>query len=417
MEPFDVSSKPDHCTAGEMKLSLFEIKYDNPQGRFLAGSSISGVLHIGLSKPMKMKAIHLYFVGNGKTHYRPPESYLRYCLTLFKSETGDTSLHAAGQHTYPFSLKLWERNPSSFESKNGYIRYFCKATIERPWKYNLCLKQMFTVVHNLDLNLVPSSLIPIDVQTRKEIKSLFNTVGYVDVTMSLNKSGYVPGEPIAYDILVNNQSDFNITKVDLKLIQVTTYTGYNGSFTKVIKLFTQEVVIGKHSNSQIKQAAILPNLPASKLEGCSIMNVKYIVALKIVCNGNKLKIARGVTVGTIPTREATVLQEVPTQSFSYASSMSSIQSTSTLLSNSLSNIDFQVSLDNISELDSHIIHASLPTYEEAIAPPPSYLAPVFVCLSRQDENVSVPIGDGENLVPAYSENTNNDVNLPPAYSE
>jgi hypothetical protein len=42
----------------------------------------------------------------------------------------------------------------------------------------------------------------------------------VEASLSLNKTGYVPGEPIVFDILVDNQSDYRINQVELILTQV-----------------------------------------------------------------------------------------------------------------------------------------------------------------------------------------------------
>lgn len=44
--------------------------------------------------------------------------------------------------------------------------------------------------------------------------------GHVDVSLSLDRTGYVPGEPVLYDIRIDNQSDKPVNAVELCLQQV-----------------------------------------------------------------------------------------------------------------------------------------------------------------------------------------------------
>ena len=69
----------------------------------------------------------------------------------------NTTEHPSGQHRYPFSISLGDTLPSSFEGRRGYVRYFCKATIDRPWKFDEHIKRAFTVIHHLNLNDSPNA--------------------------------------------------------------------------------------------------------------------------------------------------------------------------------------------------------------------------------------------------------------------
>ena len=64
-------------------------------------------------------------------------------------------MHPAGTHTYDFQIELPASLPSTFEGGYGYVRYFCKATIDKPWKFDHDVKVPFTVLSILDLNLQP----------------------------------------------------------------------------------------------------------------------------------------------------------------------------------------------------------------------------------------------------------------------
>lgn len=83
---------------------------------------------------------------------------LNICPIIFNldnnSEDANNPL-PAGQHTFPFQLQLPQDLPPSFEGAYGYIRYWAKATIDKPWKFDQHTKRAFTVIPSLDLNQQP----------------------------------------------------------------------------------------------------------------------------------------------------------------------------------------------------------------------------------------------------------------------
>ena len=46
----------------------------------------------------------------------------------------------------PYSL------PSSFESKHGYVRYWLKARIDRPWRFDVVTKEEVNILSVIDVN-------------------------------------------------------------------------------------------------------------------------------------------------------------------------------------------------------------------------------------------------------------------------
>jgi len=57
-------------------------------------------------------------------------------------------------------------------------------------------------------------------QDRRDVESCCCDAGHVDVSLSIDKTGYVPGEPVLYDIHIDNQSDKPVVAVELCLQQV-----------------------------------------------------------------------------------------------------------------------------------------------------------------------------------------------------
>ncbi len=67
-------------------------------------------------------------------------------------------MHPEGEHEHQFMFTLPEALPSSFEGLHGYVRYWAKGCIDRPWKFDHETKSAFTVICPLDLNLEPRTL-------------------------------------------------------------------------------------------------------------------------------------------------------------------------------------------------------------------------------------------------------------------
>ena len=63
----------------------------------------------------------------------------------------------AGKYSYPFQFQLPPNLPSSYEGEFGYVRYYVKAVITKPWRLDYVTKTAFSVLSALDLNAVPEA--------------------------------------------------------------------------------------------------------------------------------------------------------------------------------------------------------------------------------------------------------------------
>ncbi|XP_041375090.1 arrestin domain-containing protein 17-like [Gigantopelta aegis] len=315
-----------------MKLEKFEISFDNTRGVFCSGEQVKGNVIISLKQPMKMKKITLYFEGRSKSHwevkhgrsktdYRANEPYIHHVMLLFGNDETSQE-HAAGYHTYPFSLMLSPNLPSSFEGRRGYVRYFCKASINRPWKFDEHTKRAFTVIHHLDLNFLPEATMPIVAEQEQAIEGFCCSAGYVSARLQLAKTGYVPGEPLAYNIDVYNKSDNKVDKIQLELKQVVTYTGYSDSLfssghpkqhTKIdqFSLCSHSCNLKKNTEEHLNRIATIPSLPPSKMEGCSIIDITYFLSLIVSVGWTNITVERMIIIGTVPIQQFHSFSIVP----------------------------------------------------------------------------------------------------------
>ncbi|CAG5124903.1 unnamed protein product [Candidula unifasciata] len=374
-----------------MKLDEFEIRFDNPRGVFCTGDNVSGHVVVKLTKPMKMRSIQLYFEGRAKSHwevkqgrsktdYRATENYINHTVTLYG--TGQNSVeHPSGFHSYPFSLHLNPSLPSSFEGRRGYVRYFCKATINRPWKFDEHTKRAFTVIHHLDLNTDPTAGMPVWGEQEETVEGCCCSSGKIQARMTLNKTGYVPGEPLNFTVDIINESDSEVTGLEVELRQIVKYTGYSDSIfssghpkfhVKIdnYPLFTGHFFVKRHSEGHLSRSVCIPALPPSRLDGCGIIDVSYMVYMQPQLRWSSLKIEKEIIVGTIPL-------QIP---------LSSPPSFSDIA------MDLPIS-PTAPPLD-----AEPPPYQE---PPPTYEESVFGRVEIRDENDDVHTDGHMSWAPSY----------------
>lgn len=99
-----------------------------------------------------------------------------------------------GEARYPFSFVLPLNLPPTFEGSIGFIRYYIKAKIDRPWRIdNVCVRA-FTVTPHFDLNSINYAGLPTVKQMSKDLGFLLFKHGHVNVKVMLAKTGYVPGK-------------------------------------------------------------------------------------------------------------------------------------------------------------------------------------------------------------------------------
>ena len=115
---------------------------------------------------------------------------ISFAFTAEKKRTQTSSL-PPGHHVFQFSFKIPPYSlPSSFESKHGYVRYWLKARIHRPWRFDEVTKELVKILSLIDVNcprVLVSSEIEIGVRKKLlfHIKSNFNNSHEVIFSRSL----------------------------------------------------------------------------------------------------------------------------------------------------------------------------------------------------------------------------------------
>ncbi|ELU03994.1 hypothetical protein CAPTEDRAFT_159204 [Capitella teleta] len=310
------------------KLTKFEVRYDHPQGVYQAGEVVQGRVDMVLSEPMSMRSITVHCLAKGKvhwsrrsgkhtTHYRSEEVYINVNMLLFGEANGESITHPEGTHSYPFQIRLAPTLPSSYEGVFGYVRYFCKATIDRPWKFDHDAKTAFTVLSNLDLNLEQLDLRnPMQGQQTEQVSCCCCVSGDIKALFKINKRGFVPGEAVKIWADVSNNSNTEVLGTRVALKQYIEFYGKCSNFfsgssmqskcvSDILVTLQRPAIPAGQTDTWGNVALRIPAIPPSRLVGCNIINIAYVVKFYVSVNyGNDIKLACDITVGTVPLYEA-----------------------------------------------------------------------------------------------------------------
>ncbi|XP_025076865.1 arrestin domain-containing protein 3-like isoform X2 [Pomacea canaliculata] len=313
------------CKMG--KLNIFEITLSNLQGVYYAGQNVQGHCTVELNEEMSMRGIRLKFEGKAYVHwteskssgsgsksYTATEKYFEQEVLLFgiwPGQGSDTTKLAAGRTTFQFCFVLPPNLPSSFEGTHGYVRYFVKATIDKPWKFDHTTKRPFTIIGILDLNTDANAVIPVEGVNQKTLCCLCCASGPISASFHLERRGYVPGEPIKLLANIKNKSNQKMDKSFVDLRMTITYyarTKNRTSVKEVGRVLEGPIEEGQ-SFSWEGQVFVLPPLPPSHLAGCRIIDVKYILQLNVEPSGMSLnlEVPLEIIIGTIPLRQVVEL--------------------------------------------------------------------------------------------------------------
>uniref|UniRef100_A0A915BZB4 Arrestin C-terminal-like domain-containing protein n=1 Tax=Parascaris univalens TaxID=6257 RepID=A0A915BZB4_PARUN len=305
-----------------VKLDRFDIEFNNAESAYFAGQEISGKVIIESSEPKKVNEILLELMGRARTywtkhsgksrkHWSQAEPYFceqfNTCYThkfiTFKDGKEERIL-PEGRHEVPFSYTLPKTLPSSFEGEFGYVRYTCRAICERPWDFDIISKRAFTVVGIEDINEDSKSLEPASAcECNSSIRFCCRKQGSISAELSLDRTGFTPGEVICVNGKIRNDSQRTLKSSCLRLKQHVIYRAKTFSGNEHIK--TSNKVVVKKEKGEIAPLTIfewdhekiaLPSVPP-RLSKCKIIEITYSLELQAE---NAVTATLPIRVGTIP---------------------------------------------------------------------------------------------------------------------
>ncbi|KFD52203.1 hypothetical protein M514_06916 [Trichuris suis] len=306
------------------KTRLLEICFDGPVDAFYAGTQVSGKVMLDLSENQKVQAIKLRVFGQAAVLIRKSdkptrnpseeETYMDETEILFggneSSLTSGSLILSKGIHEFRFLFRLRDNLPSSFESPYGFVRFWCRASLHRPWKPQQSVKRPFTVVGLLQLSDRMGAFLP----GQRCIQRTFSfwerliccAAGGVTMNLNIDRCAFVPGEHILLNGEVSNYSDKRITCVQAFLQQNLSFRS-----KKVVKQCMGLTKIGcvekgpvEFGETQIwrSEPFPVPALPPTDLAGCNLIHISYLLKfVAVVANGGpNVHVSIPIVIGTVP---------------------------------------------------------------------------------------------------------------------
>ncbi|KAL4227998.1 hypothetical protein ACF0H5_013436 [Mactra antiquata] len=296
---------------------------------YMSRDVISGHIRLELLQHLSLTSITITIKGRGYVHWTDQklrgageprfkdthhhsayEDYFEHSLLLYgqgSKEKPDKLYLPAGKYTYPFQCQLPTPFPCSFEGEHGYVRYWVRATIDKGREIIHKTKLLFTVINPLDLTHVPDSNVPVQETEEKSLCCFCCLSGPITASLSVQKRGYVPGEPIRFAVEISNLSrrQMGCCSVELKMSTLfKTPTSCRNTTQQVCKVKRDRKIGRGECISWFSDQLTIPPLPPSCLIGCSLISIKYTLELRVdpVGPAFDLTLPLEIIVGTHPHR-------------------------------------------------------------------------------------------------------------------
>ena len=135
---------------------------------------------------------------------------------------------SAGRYEFPFKVQIPADLAlfTSFESPHGKIRYSLIAGITKSHenKVEHTTGQRITVRDIVNI-CAPCLMEPLSGFEQEMVRTFWRSHGLASLSVTINKGGYYPGEFIATNVQVENQSTKQVTAIQVLLVQKITYNG------------------------------------------------------------------------------------------------------------------------------------------------------------------------------------------------
>ncbi|ALC47979.1 CG18747 [Drosophila busckii] len=296
-----------------------EISFDNNKfGIFYAGQLVSGCVTLKSDKVKEVQAALVKVVGYSLTKwserrmattklYVGREDYISSQTYLLGSEqTNDRYTIQAGVHNYNFAVQLPYQSPSSFEGRYGCVRYIVKVLLIRPWKFDQAYTHGITVLKMMDLNFESPIL-----------KVAAHSEGYrtfccgpcktdpLKMEVNLPQAGYVPGQRIPINVVVINNSNMAVSKLDLYLVMLVRYLSVSPEHSRVDRIVISKAKgdsILRRSTRSLTVELTVPSTPPTCLSLCKLIQIAYQLEVEASVKSVREQqlITMPITIGTWP---------------------------------------------------------------------------------------------------------------------
>ncbi|XP_061173307.1 arrestin domain-containing protein 17-like [Saccostrea echinata] len=306
------------------KLQVYKIEFDELRAVYKPGQNVTGRLIVELDMGINVREIQMKCVGWGEVHwtrkiqsggpgqkqktetihFNGEENYFRSVLALYGkvAETGEWL--PQGRHIFHFSFTLPPMLPSSYNDKFGNIVYEVSAILDLDfWSTDQIIRKEFKVVSDVDLNRYPGAEASIEIQNFKYVCCWCCKSGPITGILRTSKTGYVSGEPVVFDITIQNRSR-RVCGVSVVFLKETIYhaKGEKKVCVSEIKKSQYEDVMPGEIQTWDDEEFDVPSVPPPCLEGCKLITIDHYLKLVIDPAGPAfhLTVPLKLIIGSIP---------------------------------------------------------------------------------------------------------------------
>lgn len=297
----------------ELKICL-----SRPSKHYHPGEVVTGECVLNLSDFLKLRTLSIEFQGESwtcweeidvyTTTHKNAEIYFHKKTTLFgnsEKKRNQTFSLPPGHHAFQFSFKIPPYSlPSSFESKHGYVRYWLKARIHRPWRFDEVTKQLVKILSLIDVNC-PRVLLPTFGEAQKSLNCLYNGMASpLKLLAFTDRSAYCPRERMMLTTDIKNLPLTQTYQTTVFLVQTISFKSRCG---KSRTDRCQRKMIQRSSLSWAVDELEVPDVPPT-MRSCGILSITYYVKVMLSARESEgeshLEVELPVIIGTIPLRRS-----------------------------------------------------------------------------------------------------------------
>lgn len=185
-------------------------------------------------------------------------------------------------------------------------------TNHQPWELAKKETLPISVVLPSDLNLIERAREPIQESNRRTFGFMFKSKPLA-IDIEIDKTGYVSGESILVNASIDNKSNTKIMYCDILLFQESVYSGQfirpgkpshaKERSHKDIICHVRQPGVEKRTTARWDNIAVhVPCVPATGLDGCSIIDTSYYLKIRLVPPGTALVLETEIpiVIGNVP---------------------------------------------------------------------------------------------------------------------
>ncbi|XP_058809351.1 arrestin domain-containing protein 3-like isoform X4 [Phymastichus coffea] len=327
-------------------ISEFDIKLEKEV--YYAGETIRGHVILHTSENFKLRSMRLAVRGQAHAEWKvlvsgerrnvKDDQYFvdeRTVVWGQESSEGPIPILPRGKHQFPFAFQLPESAlPCSFESRTGYIRYYVKATVDRPYASPPQGLKYFTLLGPHIDCMDEQYLKPVLGREVRTSCCFCCRRNPVELSAQLERSAYVCGESIKLRASIDNRGlekawlHVRLTQVGLlaagrrapstaarlsaraclQYVEFFLERGVLGTSREIQKVVMEYKGEPVPSGSAVKwdssRKMVLPCCPPTLVGVCRLIKIYYVlkVSVQLEKSGEDMQMHFPITVATVPFR-------------------------------------------------------------------------------------------------------------------